>query len=132
MKKVIFLSLFLVAFVACKSEKSTKQEAVIDVSAKEFNQLVSGKDVQLIDVRTPGEFENGHLKNAQMINYMGSDFKTEAVKNLDKSKPIYVYCASGGRSSKAAKIYKDAGFTKVYNLLGGYRAWTTDNFETVK
>ena len=63
---------------------------------------------------------------------MEDDFKAKAFKGLDKSKPVLAYCASGGRSAKSAKIYIDAGFTKVYNLLGGFRAWKAENLDVEK
>ena len=63
---------------------------------------------------------------------MAADFKEKAFEGLDKSKPVLVYCASGGRSAKSAKIYKEAGFTKVYNLLGGFRAWSAKGLNIEK
>ena len=63
--------------------------------------------------------------------FFGTDFK-EKVNNLDKTKPIYVYCAVGGRSVKAAKVLQDAGFKAVYNLLGGFNGWVAAGFPSVK
>ncbi len=130
MKKIIVVCLFL-GFLSCKSQEK-KEAIVVDVNVEEFQQLISQKGVQLIDVRTPAEFKEGYIKNAILIDYMAADFKEKAFEGLDKSKPVLVYCASGGRSAKSAKIYKEAGFTKVYNLLGGFRAWSAKGLNIEK
>lgn len=130
MKKAILICLFL-GFLSCKGQEK-KAATFIDVNVEEFQKMIEKNGAQLIDVRTPAEYENGHLKDALLINYMASDFKAKAFKNLDKTKPVLVYCASGGRSAKSAKLYKEAGFTKVYNLLGGFRAWKSKDLEIEK
>ena len=130
MKKVVLIGL-LVGFLSCKGQEK-KTETFMDVNVEEFQELIEKNGAQLIDVRTPGEYEKGHLKDAILINYMADDFKVKAFEGLDKSIPVLVYCASGGRSAKSAKMYIEAGFTKVYNLLGGFRAWKAKNLEIEK
>lgn len=130
MKNVIVFFL-IVGLASCKSQEK-KTMNFVDVSVEQFQKMIGKDGAQLIDVRTPKEYENGHLKNARLINYMAEDFKAKAFEGLDKSKPVLVYCASGGRSAKSAKIYKDAGFEKVYNLLGGFRAWSAKKLEIEK
>ena len=78
--------------------------------------------VQLIDVRTPEEFQEGHLAGAQNMNVQSSDF-AQKINQLDKKQPVLVYCAVGGRSAKAAKQVSEMGFPKVYDLKGGITAW---------
>ncbi|MDI1354260.1 MAG: thioredoxin domain-containing protein [bacterium] len=87
----------------------------------------------IIDVRTPDEFSNGHLKNAKNIDWNGDNFDSE-IAGLDKTKPVFVYCLSGGRSSSAAAKMRSGGFKTVYELSGGMMKWraanlpeTTDN-----
>ena len=130
MKKIIVACLFL-GLISCNSQEK-KENLIIDVNVVEFKQLITKEKVQLIDVRTPEEFKAGHIKNAKLINFFDSDFKEQSTKILDKNKPVYVYCRSGGRSAKAAEKYKEAGFTKVYNLLGGFNAWSAKNLEIEK
>ncbi|MBX7226000.1 MAG: rhodanese-like domain-containing protein [Chitinophagales bacterium] len=89
------------------------------------------KNEQLIDVRTPEEFASGHLQNAVNINFYSSDFK-EQLEKLDKTKPVMVYCKSGGRSGKAAIILKELGFTIVYNLADGVEGWKNKQLPVVK
>ena len=79
-------------------------------------------DKQLIDVRTPTEYESGHLATATLIDFKGQDFK-DRMAALDKNKPVMVYCAAGGRSTAAATLLKELGFSQVYELAGGITRW---------
>jgi len=124
---LFFTTLFL---VSCNSNEtaaedkhaSIKVEQVAkDVTVDKFRELIK-EPGQLVDVRTPGEFEQGMIEGAVNIDYMSSNFIHE-IEKLDKSKPVYVYCAAGGRSSKAMEEMKKLGFSKVYNLVGGYGVW---------
>lgn len=79
-------------------------------------------DVQLVDVRTPEEVAEGHLEGA--VNFcINTDGFEAKIETLDKSKAVYVYCRSGGRSARAANLMKEAGFKEVYDLDGGITAW---------
>jgi len=93
-----------------------------DVQVGEFEKLAKAGKGIILDVRTPKEYAEGHINGSVNINYFDKDFKDQVAK-LDSSKPIYVYCHSGGRSSKAMTIMKGEGFTTIYNLTGGYSAW---------
>ena len=88
----------------------------------EFEKLANAGKGTILDVRTPKEYAEGHVNGSVNINYFDKDFKDQVGK-LDKAKPVYVYCHSGGRSSKAMNIMKSQGFTTIYNLTGGYAAW---------
>ena len=76
----------------------------------------------LLDVRTPQEFNAGHLQGAQNIDWLSGEFDT-LVKPLKKDDTVYVYCKMGGRSFKAQARLKELGFINVINLEGGYDAW---------
>ena len=78
---------------------------------------------QLIDVRTPEEYAEGHLKNAVLINIKDDDFDKKAERLLKKDRKVLVYCRSGRRSAEAAQRLADKGY-KVVNLEGGYLKWT--------
>ena len=83
-------------------------------------------NAQLIDVRTEDEFNGGHIKNAKNIDWNGNDFDAQ-LTSLDKTKPLLVYCLSGGRSKKAAAKLTELGFKEVLELDGGYLAWSNAN-----
>jgi rhodanese-related sulfurtransferase len=82
-------------------------------------------------VRTPEEYQEGHLKNALNYNINGSDFDNQ-LSNLDKTKPVMVYCLGGGRSAEAAEIMEKKGFVEVYNMQGGIMKWNAANKPTDK
>lgn len=128
---VLILSLLVLSiFWGCQDSNSTKEIKVI--SPQEVRDAVyDDRAHQLVDVRTPDEFKEGHLKNAQNICVTDADFEANIVK-LDKNKPVYLYCRSGKRSSKAAEILKDLGFTEIYDMEGGILKWEGENLETQK
>jgi len=101
-----------------------EQDQIIKrVTKKEFKeQLEVLKDVQLIDVRTPGEFSKGTIEGAVNIDFRASDFEDQ-IQKLDKSRPVMIFCAAGGRSAKALQKFKALGFTHVLELEGGYGNW---------
>lgn len=97
------------------------QSLTTDDFEKQLKQMPNG---QLLDVRTPSEYGGGHLPGAKNIDYRDAAF-AQNVAQLDKSKPVFVYCLSGGRSAEAAKLMREQGFAQVYELQGGYLKWTT-------
>ncbi|MGA0559721.1 thioredoxin domain-containing protein [Larkinella sp. VNQ87] len=86
-------------------------------------QLAQSPQAQLIDVRTPKEFSEGHLTNAVNIDYNQADF-AQAAQKLDPKRPVFVYCLSGGRSRAAAEKLREWGYGPVYELGGGYLKWS--------
>lgn len=119
--------LILVVIVFTISSCTNGQNAKYNLSAVEFDtQLKSNFTAPLIDVRTPDEFSKGHLQNAVNIDWNGNNFDQEIAK-LDKSKPVFVYCLSGGRSGQAASKMRADGFKEVYELQGGIMKWRGAN-----
>lgn len=129
----IILFIVIALLFSCKNNSQGNDEnaTVQVVSPTDFSSKVKNAEVQLIDVRTPEEYNEGYLKNAKNINFYDANFM-EKMESLDKSKPVYVYCKSGGRSGKAATKLKKAGFSKVYDLKGGFKAWSQQNLEIEK
>ena len=76
----------------------------------------------IVDVRTPAEFNEGHLRNAINIDIYNPSFQQEILK-LDKDKEILVYCLTGARSSSAAKTLSNKGYDKIFNMPGGISYW---------
>lgn len=95
-----------------------------ELSPQEFDKIVAGSDtVQLLDVRTFDEYQTGYIYNALQADWTNKEQFTERVAALDKSKPVYIYCLSGGRSASAQAWMLQNGFTSVTNLKGGINAW---------
>jgi thioredoxin len=114
----LFLGWLLLFQPACNS-----QNGKVSLEAKPFfEQLKGDTKAEILDVRTPGEFQGGALQGARNVDYNASDFE-EKVGKLDKSKSYYVYCLAGGRSASAASWMRKNGFTKVFDLKGGIMAW---------
>lgn len=121
-----FTLLFTILFsISCSNGQNSNQNFNLDTQSFQ-KALESQYDVNIIDVRTPGEFSQGHIQNALNINWNGNDFESETAK-IDKSKPIYVYCLSGGRSAAAASFLRNNGFSEVYELIGGLMSWRKSN-----
>jgi thioredoxin len=115
---LLMLSLFT---YACSNSQSTSTKS--NLNAVEFQKKMQElPNAPVVDVRTPDEFNNGHLQNAVNININSENFNQE-VNKLDKSKPVFVYCLSGNRSARAAKSMRETGFKEVYELYGGMMKW---------
>lgn len=114
MKNILFLILICIA-----------QGALGQIVAKpiaEFKTYNASKEI-LLDVRTPAEFNAGHIDGALNIDWFSNDFNKQ-VAVLDKHKTVYVYCKMGGRSLKSQARLKELGFLHVINLEGGYDAYS--------
>ncbi|MET3537197.1 thioredoxin domain-containing protein [Chryseobacterium limigenitum] len=130
MYKNLIAIFFLIVLTGCGKAQNTKSES--SLPATEFSKkLDQTRDAQLVDVRTPGEFRNGHLKNAMNIDWNADDFGEKA-KTLDKAKPVFVYCMSGPRSTAAAVKLHEMGFKSVYEMQGGMMKWRNANLPEIK
>ena len=122
MKKYFFILVVALAFTGCSS-KEEKKTTLSALPPQEFQtQYQSTPDAVLLDVRTLEEVQTGRIKGEINFDFNAPEFDL-LIKGLDKSKPYFVYCASGVRSGKAASKMKELGFEKVYPLEGGMKAW---------
>ena len=124
MKAKIF-SLFIVGialFSSCTAQSGRYQNVSVDQLKEKLSD-----DIIVLDVRTPGEVAQGVIGDPKIIDFNGGEF-LEAAKKLPKDKPIYVYCAVGGRSSSAAGMLAKEGFSNIYNVEGGIQAWQKKGF----
>jgi rhodanese-related sulfurtransferase len=104
-------------FIACSAQKPETS-----LSPKEFDtKYKNTSNAILLDVRTKAEVKEGALRNAKNIVY--DDSFADKLGGLSKTTPIFVYCAAGKRSAKAAEILERKGFKEVYQLKGGLDAW---------
>ena len=100
----------------------SKNGSFKSISTPAFKELIANNKVQLLDVRTPQEFELHKIEGALLINFYDTDFEKQANAQLDVSIPVAIYCRSGIRSVGAGLLLMEKGFT-VYNLKEGIISW---------
>ncbi len=123
MKYLLSLTLAFTLLSCGAQDQHSTSGNYTNVSNEEAKEMMSNhSDLQIIDVRTDGEVAQGIIEGAIQLDISKPNFEKELEK-LDKSKPVLVYCASGGRSKTAQNIMKDKGFENVANLTHGYRGW---------
>ena len=105
-------------FSSLFGSKAAKNNSIKQLSPEEFRTQIEKNNLQLVDVRTPAEFKGGHINGAINIDFFSGKFKLKFDK-LDKHKPVYMYCRSGGRSRQASRKLHAMGFTEIYDLKGG-------------
>lgn len=123
MIRLFLVSLFFVCSSAFAQEKITGEKALAGLN--------NNADIQLLDVRTKKEFDGKHLKDALNVDWRDQANFVSFVQHLDKSKPVYVYCLSGGRSAEAAQKLTSLGYT-VYDIEGGILKWEANNLPIIK
>jgi rhodanese-related sulfurtransferase len=96
------------------------------LTTADFEKGITVKNTQLLDVRTAAEYSSGHIANSLQADWNNQDQFRSRAGHLDKTKPLYVYCASGGRSKAAAQWLRTNGYTEVYELTGGFIQWKRD------
>jgi rhodanese-related sulfurtransferase len=94
----------------------------LTVDAAKFSQAIATPGAQILDVRTAGEFQSGHIANALQANWLDEKEFKNRTQHLDKTKTIFIYCQSGGRSASAQEALMQAGY-QVVNLEGGMSNW---------
>ncbi|MGM9705523.1 MAG: rhodanese-like domain-containing protein [Prevotella sp.] len=128
MKKII--TTIMAAIGLCMSCQA--DDGIQILSPDEYESAVKSDTTSVIlDVRTPSEYEDGHIDGAVLLDFLNADAFSEGIDKLDKSKTYYIYCRSGRRSHNAALKMKDKGYN-VYDMRGGIIAWTAAGKNTVK
>lgn len=123
MKKQVCTGLSIFLFFIASA--SAQKKAVL--SADEFREQINQPDIQLLDVRTSGEYRTGHIKHSLQADWLNDKQFKDRVKYLDKTRPVYVYCGSGVRSRDAAKWLRMDGFKEVFELQNGIIGWKKSN-----
>ncbi|WP_192820632.1 rhodanese-like domain-containing protein [Rufibacter sp. LB8] len=122
---ISFLLLF--GFSSCQQETGS---ANVNLNAIEVKQVLdSNQDIVVLDVRTPGEFQEGHLDGAVNIDYTSPDFEQEIAK-LDTAATYLVYCKSGNRSDRATSVMMNNNFNNLYNATVGFDALKSAGIQT--
>ncbi|MFA6970351.1 MAG: rhodanese-like domain-containing protein [Gallionella sp.] len=109
----------------------SRVRGIKDVDTNAALQLINHKNAFVLDVREPGEYNAGHLLNAQLIP-LGKLQERIGELAKYKDKPVVVVCRSGNRSGTACVTLGKQGFTQAYNLTGGMMAWQKANLPTQK
>jgi rhodanese-related sulfurtransferase len=108
---------------------------IIAISAKEAAVLIDkhngDNDFAILDIRTPGEFQSGHLSKSILIDFYSQTF-VDQLGRLDKEKTYLIYCRTGNRSTKSLEIFKKLKFQNVYHMASGISAWNSEGFAVVK
>lgn len=123
----LLFGLMLLCTFGCVQEY--KAAALNPVGFKEM--IEDNPDLQLIDVRTPGEVASGFIPEAVNIDFQDPGFR-EAMEKLDRKKPVAVYCAVGQRSQAAYNMLIEMKFHEVYHLTGGTVAWQQENYQLIR
>ena len=129
MKRLIISLIAIAAIMSGCS--STDDSAFKSVPVTEFAELIASQEVVIIDVRTPQEFNDGHIAGAINIDVASRDFNTQ-IATLDPTLTYAVYCRSGRRSASASKDMTELGFTSVFNMNGGTLDWESEGFPLVQ
>ena len=126
------ISLFVLSSLILSGLVSWSQSVPQNLDVRSFNETIRRTPARtVLDVRTAQEVAGGTLPGAVNIDFFAPDF-TKQLARLDKTKPVFVYCAVGGRSGKATQQLQQAGFKTIYNLSGGMQAWQQAGYPTTK
>jgi len=131
---IILIAVILFGFIlpSCQAQQD---QNITALSPKEASKLVEthtgDSDFVILDIRTPGEYQSGHLKNATMIDYYSKSF-VDDIGRLDKEKSYLVYCRSGNRSARSMDLFNKLQFQKIYHLSSGINGWISEGLPLVK
>jgi rhodanese-related sulfurtransferase len=137
MKRLLLVLLVTAALILTAGciQPTPGVKVFVDIPPQEAFNLIqnneSNPDFVILDVRTAGEFAQGHIENAINIDYNSETFRDELDK-LDKDKAYLVYCAMGSRSTGAIAIMQELNFMTAYNMQGGINQWQQDGLPTVE
>jgi len=124
---LIFSLLLLTSAYSLATEASVE-----NISARTSADLIeknqSNPDFIILDIRTPKEFDAGHIAGARMLDFYAKSFSQE-FRSLDRSKTYLVYCRSGNRSGQLMTAIRDLGFQKIYNMERGLVDWVGQGFK---
>ena len=138
----VLTGLMMLVFQGCQpaengAEASSESEIAEEIVIIHYNSeqsaalLSENPDVVVLDVRTPEEYQGGHIKGAVNVNYMAADFESQLVP-MDRETAYLVHCQGGGRSGKSLALFRKLGFQKIYHLDDGFGGWVNAGYEVEK
>ncbi len=127
MRHLFFILLSITTLAGCSqqtpaSSSNGPKHATKLVDPRTFATELEATKGVLLDVRTPGEYKKGHLKNARLFDLFNDSFQTELSK-LDTNQAYFVYCAIGGLSAEVCELMQQKGFKLVFDMDGGFNRW---------
>jgi len=129
---LLFILLFGFILPSCSAQH---EQNITALSPKEASNLIEkhkgDSDFVILDIRTPGEYQSGHLQNAVRVDFYSKSFADE-IGRLDKEKSYLVYCRSGNRSARSMDLFKKLQFQKIYHLSSGINSWMSEGLPLVK
>lgn len=145
LQAAVILCLFLPAYTSFSEQDKARPKngsGVIEspgvtrgISAADAALLIEenkkNPDFVILDVRTPGEYSEGHIENALNVDVMSESF-TEKAGEMDKGITYLIHCRSGKRSAKAAALMEQLGFADIYDIEGGILAWEKEGLPIIK
>lgn len=94
-----------------------------NIHGSDFQEKMADSNAIVLDVRTPLEYQEGHIPGSQLLNFNEPMEFVSGINEMDKEKTILVYCRSGARSAAACAHMSQIGFDDTYNLIGGILDW---------
>jgi rhodanese-related sulfurtransferase len=117
------ITLIIFAFIVSSFLLAQNTSNAFKMVAKVFAEKIKTlPNAPLLDIRTPAEFNDGHIEKAINCDWYATTFESQVLL-LDKSKPVFIYCHSGGRSAAAVAKMNTLGFKEIYELAGGISSW---------
>lgn len=138
---ILFTGLMSLQYACSQGEQQSKvdstpaaatEKAIAEnLNTDQFYEKLQTETGQIVDVRTPEEFAQGHLPDAINLDFRNPDFEKN-LSQLDPNTPVFVYCASGNRSSQAMHVMEQKGFKTIYNHKGYFSDWAKKGYPVVK
>lgn len=126
----VVAGIFIVERLYAGDKQTKTQTEVKNISPNQAKELIDkAKDVFVLDVRTKGEYDDVHIKGANLIPIQELE---QNINKIPKDKRVVVHCTSGKRSAKACEILKDKGLKELYNMEGGISKWQAEGYPVEK
>jgi rhodanese-related sulfurtransferase len=127
---LLAVTIALTLFIAC-----TSGLAIEEMTPRQASDLIADNagnaDFVILDIRTPEEFDAGHIEGAIMVDFRADNFEAEMDK-LDRDKAYLLYCRTGNRSRQSLETIDRLGFGEIYHLSDGIAGWQADGQATTR
>ena len=130
MKKILLLLLVALGFNFSVNAQAANSKGVVAISAEDFKKMADSGKYTIIDIRTPREFAQGHIKGAINIDFYKKSFFGKMAQYKDKA--FLYYCRSGNRTGQAMRKFNQMKFKEGYDLQNGIISWKRAGFGFVK